>query len=65
MANYDNEQALEWRKSTRSNSVGCLEVALDGGVVLLRDSKRPDGPILSISPGSWQAFLKKVRGSLT
>jgi hypothetical protein len=63
MADHDNEQALEWRKSTRSDSGGCLEVALDGEIVLVRDSKRPDGPILSISPRAWAVLLAQLRGS--
>jgi len=63
VSDYDAERALDWRKSTLSDSGGCLEVALDRGIVLLRDSKRPDGPILSISSTSWRAFLKQVRGS--
>lgn len=63
MADYDNEQALDWRKSTRSDSSGCLEVALDGRIILVRDSKRPDGPILSISRGAWAILLAQVRGS--
>jgi hypothetical protein len=64
MADYGDEQALDWRKSRRSDSGGCLEIALDGGMVLLRDSKRPAGPILSISPRAWAALLAQVRGSL-
>jgi hypothetical protein len=63
MADYENEQALDWRKSTRSDSGGCLEVALDGGIVLVRDSKRPDGPILSISTFAWAVLLAQLRGS--
>lgn len=63
MADYDNEQALDWRKSTRSNTGACLEVALDGEIVLVRDSKRPYGPILSIPPGAWAVLLAQLRGS--
>ena len=63
MADYYNEQALDWRKSTRSDSGSCLEVALDGGIVLVRDSKRPDGPVLSISPRAWAVLLAQLRGS--
>jgi hypothetical protein len=65
VADYDDKPALEWRKSTRSDSGGCLEIALYGEKVLLRDSKRPDGPILSISPRSWHAFLKQVRSAFS
>jgi hypothetical protein len=63
LADYDNEQTLDWRKSTRSDTHGCMEIALDGGMVLVRDSKRPYGPILSISPRAWAALLAQVRSS--
>jgi Domain of unknown function (DUF397) len=60
MADYD-EPSLTWRKSTRSNSGGCLEVAIAHGIVLLRDSKRPDGLILSFTPRAWTALVAQVR----
>ena len=41
-----------WRKSTRSSANGdCVEVAKNlSGVVLVRDSKDPDGPALIFTP---------------
>lgn len=63
MAAYDDKPALNWRKSTQSNSGGCLEVAAAGGVVLLRDSKRPDGPIVPISARAWLVFVAELRAS--
>ncbi|MGZ4433655.1 MAG: DUF397 domain-containing protein [Trebonia sp.] len=62
VADYD-EPALKWRKSTRSNSGHCLEVAAAGGVVHLRDSKRPDGPIVPISARAWLVFVAELRAS--
>ena len=54
-----------WRKSTRSNNGGnCVEVATNlvatEGVVLVRDSKNPTGPILAFSRGEWAAFVGGV-----
>lgn len=60
MADWD-ETALAWRKSTWSNSGGCVEMALGDQVVLLRDSKRPEGTVLSVSPGAWTALVTRVR----
>jgi hypothetical protein len=60
MADWD-KTVLAWRKSTQSAGGGCLEVAADGGVVFLRDSKRPDGPVLSVSLRAWAALLVRVR----
>ncbi len=62
VADYD-ELAPIWRKSSRSNSQGCLEVAFGERSVLVRDSKHPDGPVLAISLKAWAAFVTQVRGS--
>jgi uncharacterized protein DUF397 len=49
---------LSWRKSSYSatSSGNCVEVAF-GGIVAVRDSKNPAGPILTVSPTAWRAFL--------
>ncbi|MEU5526964.1 DUF397 domain-containing protein [Micromonospora chersina] len=49
-----------WRKSTRSGSNGgsCVEVATNlSGVVGVRDSKDPAGPVLTFTPETWRAFV--------
>ena len=50
-----------WRKSTRSGTNGCVEVALDTTEVAVRDSKDRDGPVLSFTAHEWDAFLAGVR----
>ncbi|MEO3756588.1 DUF397 domain-containing protein [Streptomyces sp. B6B3] len=52
--------AAAWRRSSHSDSGGgqCLEVATGfPGVVPVRDSKRPDGPVLLIPAAAWGAFV--------
>lgn len=53
-----------WRKSTRSGTQGeCVEVADNlPGVVGVRDSKDPAGPVLTFPPGSWRAFITDTKG---
>ena len=53
-----------WRKSTRSNNGGdCVEVADNlPGVVGLRDSKHPTGPVLTFSPSTWATFVEGIKG---
>ena len=52
-----------WRKSSRSNDQGlCIEVADNlVGVVGLRDSKDPEGPVLTFAPAGWAAFVDATK----
>ncbi|MBV9011761.1 MAG: DUF397 domain-containing protein [Pseudonocardiales bacterium] len=51
-----------WHKSSRSSDVmNCVEVALAGPVVALRDSKNPTGSVLTLPPPAWRAFTTAVR----
>ncbi|MFI5487713.1 DUF397 domain-containing protein [Micromonospora echinaurantiaca] len=52
----------QWRKSSRSGNGECVEVADNlPGVVLVRDSKDPSGPVLTVGPHSWRAFVDFAR----
>ena len=53
--------SLDWRKSSHSNSINCLEFVADGDSVLVRDSKHPGGPVLSFSRLEWQHFVDGAR----
>ena len=55
---------LQWRKSSRSSNAGasnCVEVATADGVWYVRDSKNPDGGILTVHGGQWRAFMGVVK----
>ncbi|WP_319460022.1 DUF397 domain-containing protein [Micromonospora sp. RTP1Z1] len=49
----------QWRKSSRSDQVNqCVEVATNlSGVVGVRDSKEPAGPVLTFDPYAWRVFV--------
>jgi hypothetical protein len=51
---------VSWRKSSRSGANGCVEVAVVGDRVAVRDSKDPGGPVLLFSAHEWAAFLGGV-----
>jgi Domain of unknown function (DUF397) len=57
----EGPDSLDWRKSSLSNSIGCLEIAVDGDSVLVRDSKHRDGPVLGFSLLEWQQFEQGAR----
>ncbi|MGW4021518.1 DUF397 domain-containing protein [Streptomyces sp. NPDC005009] len=49
----------EWIKSSYSTPDGpdCVEVATAPDHILIRDSKNPNGPRLTLTPTTWTAFL--------
>ncbi|MEU1076345.1 MULTISPECIES: DUF397 domain-containing protein [unclassified Streptomyces] len=56
----DLRQPLVWKKSSYSSGEGgqCVEVARTAGAVHVRDSKRATGPVLTVAPTEWSAFLR-------
>jgi hypothetical protein len=57
---------MNWRKSSYSGNGGgnCTEVATTANLVLLRDSKNPEGAKLAFNTASWKAFTARVKASL-
>ncbi|MFE5736861.1 DUF397 domain-containing protein [Streptomyces celluloflavus] len=53
---------FEFQKSSYSALHGeCVEVAANiPGVVAVRDSKDPDGPVLRFAPAQWAAFRRML-----
>ena len=59
----EDQARVEWRKSTLSTTNGCVEVAVVGDRIAVRDSKqRGGGPVLEFTATEWAAFLAGVRG---
>ena len=48
-----------WFKSSYSggNATECVEAAFVPIGVLIRDSKQPEGPMVTVSTESWRTFL--------
>ena len=56
----------EWRKASSSSSNGgaCVEVARNlSGVVAVRDSKNPHGPVLTVSRDDWADFITRLQAT--
>jgi len=54
-----------WRKSRRCETAACVEMDVRGSVVLMRDSKDPDGTVLGFTREEWGTFCADVRGAWT
>jgi len=53
---------IMWRKSSYSNAGNqCIEVARTSAGFIVRDSKSPESPWLSISPTAWDALISGVK----
>jgi Domain of unknown function (DUF397) len=51
-----------WRKASASHPANaCVEVAPADGMVAMRDSKDPGGPILRYTAAEWHAFLEGAK----
>jgi len=52
----------QWKKSSYSgNSGNCVEVAQLGQAVAVRDSKDPEGAVLSFRTAEWGTFISAVK----
>ncbi|WP_079110661.1 DUF397 domain-containing protein [Streptomyces roseifaciens] len=59
---------MRFKKSSYSSNTGdtCIEIALPGGTpirspILIRDSKRPDGPTLRVAAEPYRSFTRALR----
>ena len=52
----------DWRKSSYSGNGGaeCVEVASGERGIAIRDSKDPNGPVLSVPASGWHNFIAAV-----
>jgi uncharacterized protein DUF397 len=62
-SNGDCVEVGTWRKASHSGNSGeCVEVGPgQSGVLAVRDSKDPSGPVLVVAPSAWQVFTNRVK----
>ncbi|WP_305784285.1 DUF397 domain-containing protein [Symbioplanes lichenis] len=51
---------MKWVKSSYCSDSACVEVALDGDTVAVRDGKNREGAVLRVSKPEWQGFVAKI-----
>lgn len=52
---------LKWRKSSRCEGGGCIEIVVQGHAILLRSSAEPDGPVLAFNLAAWQDLITGIK----
>ncbi|MCZ7436742.1 DUF397 domain-containing protein [Micromonospora sp. WMMC241] len=61
MSEYRDNRPLVWVKSSRSTlTQECIEVARNRHQALVRDSKDPDGLVLTFCNSAWRMFILNV-----
>ena len=50
-------ERLNWRTSIGCESIACVEVAMSGSRVWVRQSVNPDSPVLEFTKDEWMVFL--------
>jgi len=64
-AHHHDLARAAWRKSTHSSQDGnCVEIATSlPGIIAIRDSKNPDGPVLTVTNLGWTAFIEGIKAA--
>jgi hypothetical protein len=59
----NRQEAPRWRTSSYTNNGGaCVEVADNlPSVILVRDTKDRQGPVLTLAPQQWRTFVAGIR----
>lgn len=61
-ARQGRHSALAWRKSSASGeSGGCVEIASNEALVLVRDSRDRSGAMIAFPSAQWSAFIRRIR----
>jgi uncharacterized protein DUF397 len=50
-----------WRRSTHCTDSACVEIADDGDLVLMRDSKDTSQPALGFERAAWARFIAELK----
>lgn len=61
LANPKNLASLNWKVSLRCNGGACVQVADDGDMIFLGDTKNQAGTVFSCSRPQWQAFITQIK----
>jgi hypothetical protein len=63
---WGRSDVMNWRRSSKPCESGaCVEIASAGDVIAVRNSRSPDGPMLTFGRDAWADFVAKVKsGSL-
>jgi len=56
-----SDDSPAWRVAKTCQGGSCVRVARTGGVILIGDTKNPDGDVLTYTMSEWQEFVAGVK----
>jgi hypothetical protein len=56
-----NSPDVTWHRARECETKTCVEVATSSGMVALRNSRYPDGPVVEYTAAEWLVFLEGAR----
>lgn len=60
-SNFTSPDDLPWRIARSCNGGTCVRVAPSGKMIILGDSKNPDGPVLRYTRSEWDTFITEIK----
>ena len=60
-SNFTSPDDLPWRIARSCNGGTCVRVAPSGKMIILGDSKNPDGPVLRYTRSEWDIFIAGIK----
>jgi uncharacterized protein DUF397 len=55
---------LEWLRSSKCDAGACLEVAVLGTVIMIRNSAEPGKPPVVVSRDVWRDFVRDIQAGV-
>ncbi|HBW18308.1 MAG: DUF397 domain-containing protein [Streptosporangiaceae bacterium] len=52
---------LSWRVARHCDAGNCVRVAPSGNMIVVGDSKNPEGPTLAYDRAEWKTFVEGIR----
>lgn len=52
---------LRWSRSSQCDAGACVEIAQLGESIMLRNSRHPEGPVLTVAKSRWTVFVARMK----
>jgi predicted secreted Zn-dependent protease len=53
--------SLTWHTALSCDGGACVQVAADQNIILIRNSRQPDGPLVEYTSEEWHEFVSGIK----